>query len=82
MMTVSIARVGVEGELVLAQDAELSRTHDGAFLRLELAAEQLHEGGFACAVGAGEAVALAGRECHRDFIKQNFCAVAHGNITD
>ncbi len=29
---------GVEGELVLAQDAELARTHDRAFLRLEFAA--------------------------------------------
>jgi hypothetical protein len=74
--------VGIEGELILAQDAELAGTHDGALLRIEFAAEQLHERGFARAVGPGEAIALARRKRRRDFIKQNFCAVAHGHIAD
>jgi len=74
--------VGVKGVLVLTEDAELAGTDDGAFLRLEFAAEQLHKRGFAGAVGAGEAVALSGREGGGDFVEQNFSAVAHGNIAD
>ena len=57
-------------------------TDDGAFLRFEFSAEQLHECGFAGAVGAGESVALAWGEGGGDFVEQNFGAVAHGNITD
>ena len=74
--------VGVEGVLVLAEDAEFAGPDDGAFLRIDLAAEQLHESGFARAVGAGESVAFAGGERGGDFVEQNFSAVAHGNITD
>ena len=53
--------IGVEGELILAQHAELARAHDVALLRVELAGEDLHEGGLAGAVGPGEAVAAARR---------------------
>ena len=74
--------IGVEGELVLAQDAELARADDGALLRLEFAGEHLHESGLAGAVGAGQAVALARRKGGGDFVEQNFGAVAHGNIAD
>ena len=74
--------VGVEGELVLAQHAELARADDRALLRVEFAAEQLHEGGFAGAVGPGQAIALARRERRGDFVEQNFGAVAHGHIAD
>ena len=49
----------VERELVLAQDAELGRTDDGALLRRQLAGQQLHEGRLAGAVRAGQAVAAA-----------------------
>ena len=73
---------GVEGILILAENADLAGTDDGAFLRLDFAAEQLHESGFAGAVGAGESIALAGGEGGGDFVEQNFGAVAHGNITD
>ena len=52
--------IGVKGELVLAEHAELARADDGAFLRVELAGEDFHEGGLAGAVGAGESVAAAG----------------------
>ena len=52
--------ISVEGELILAQHAEFARADDGALLRLEFAGEDLHEGGFAGAVGPGESVAAAG----------------------
>ena len=63
--------IGVEGELILAQDAELARADDGAFLGVELAGEDLHEGGFAGAVGAGEAVAAAGDEADADVFEED-----------
>ena len=74
--------MGVEGKLILAQHSELAGTDDGALLRIQFAAEQLHERGFAGAVGPGQAIALARRERRRDFIEQNFGAVAHGHIAD
>lgn len=74
--------VRVEGELVLAQHTDFAGANDGAFLRFEFAAEQLHERGFAGAVGPGEAIALARRERRGDFIEQNFGAVAHRHIAD
>ena len=52
------------------------------FLRLHFAAEQLHKRRLAGAVGAGQAVALAGRKSCGNFVKQNFGAVAHRYITD
>jgi len=81
MMTVVDHAIGVEGELVLAQDAELPRTNYVALLRIELAGQHLHEGGFAGAVRSGEAVALPRRECCAHVFKQDFCAVAHGYVT-
>ncbi len=75
-------RVGVEGELVLAEHAEFTRADDIAFLRLEFAAEQVHERGFAGAIGAGQAVPLARRKRRRDFVEQYFGAVAHRHIAD
>ena len=53
--------IGVEGELVLAEDAEFAGAHDVALLGVELAGEDLHKCGLAGTVGAGEAVAAAGR---------------------
>ena len=51
----------VEGELVLAQHAELLRARDTfPSAARSLAGEQLHEGGLAGAVRAGQAVAAAG----------------------
>ena len=51
----------VERELVLPEDADFVRRRDGSPLRRELAGQQLHEGGLAGAVRAGETVAAAGR---------------------
>ena len=74
--------VGVEGELVLAQDAELARAHNGALLRVKFPGEQLHERGLARAVGPGQAVVAPGGERGGDIFEQNFGAVAHRNIAD
>ena len=74
--------VGVEVVLVLPEDAELFGADDGALLGVELAGEDLHEGGFAGAVGAGEAVAAAGGEGDGDIFEEELRAVAHGDIGD
>jgi hypothetical protein len=74
--------IGVEGELVLAQDAELARAHDSALLRVQLAGEDLHEGGLAGAVGTGESVAAAGHKGDADILEEHLRAVAHGYIAD
>ena len=52
----------VEGELILPEHAELVGPDDRALLRLQLAGEQLHEGGLAGAVRPGQAVAPAGEK--------------------
>ncbi len=75
-------RVRVKGELILAEHSQFARTDHRPFLRLEFAAEQFHERGFTRAVGPGQAIAFARRECRGDFIEQNFGAVAHGDIAD
>ncbi len=72
--------VVVKGELILAQDAELARAHDVALLRLQFAGKDLHEGGLAGAVGAGEAVAAAGHKTDADFVEEHLRAVAHADI--
>src|SRR5208282_4481033 len=71
-----------EGELILAQNAELPRTNDGSLLRLQFAGQKLHEGGFARAVGTGKAVTFPGNKAGGNFVEQNFGAVAHGHSTD
>jgi len=73
--------IAVEGKLVLAQHAKLSRTHHSPLLRLEFAGQQVHEGRLAGAVRPAEAVALPRRKGCGYLVKQNFGAVAHGNIT-
>ncbi len=72
----------VVGELILLEDAELLRADDAALLRRLLAGEQLHEGGLARAVGAGQAVAAAGQETGGHFVEENLRAEAHGDIFD
>jgi len=72
--------VGVKGKLVLAQHAELLRTHDGPLLGIEFAGQKPHKRRLARAVRSGKTIALARREGRGHFFKQNFGAVAHGNI--
>jgi len=74
--------IGVKGELVLAQNAQLARADDVALLGVELAGEDLHEGGFAGAVGSGEAVAAAGHKGDAHVLEEHLRAVAHGHIAD
>ena len=72
----------VEGELVLAQHAELLRSRDRALLRLELARKELHEGGLAGAVGPREAITPAGREGRGDIVEEHLRPVPHGDAVD
>ena len=74
--------VGVEGVLVLGEDADLLGADDGALLGVDLAGEDLHEGGLAGAVGAGEAVAAASGEGDGDILEEELRAIAHGDIGD
>ena len=73
----------VEGVLVLAQDAELFGAGDGAPVGgFDVARQDLHEGGLAGAVGAGEAVAVAGGEFDGDVIEKGARAVGFGDAVD
>ena len=74
--------IGVKLVLVLLEDAELTRANDGALLGVDLASEHVHERGLTGAVGAGEAVAAASGERHRDVFKEQLGAVAHCDIRD
>ena len=74
--------ISIEGELILAQHAELARAHHRALLRFEFAGENLHEGGLAGAIGSGQPVAAAGREGGADIFEEHLRAVAHGDIAD
>jgi hypothetical protein len=72
----------VEGELILAKDAELVRPRHRALLRRQFAGQQLHEGGLAGAVRPREAVAAALGKGGADVLEENLRAVAHGNALD
>ena len=74
--------VGIKSKLVLAQYAELSRTHDSSLLRVEFPREKVHKSRFTGAIGSGQAITLPRREGRGHFVEQNFGAVAHRNITD
>src|ERR1035437_4219714 len=72
----------VEGKLVLAQDAELLGPGDGALGRLDVAGEDLHQGGLAGAVGTGDGVTTAWQERAGDVFEQSSGAEAHGDVVD
>ena len=74
--------VFIEGKLILAQHPQLPRPHYRTLLRIHLAGQEVHESGFARAVGPGQSVALARRKRGGNFVEQNFSAVAHGHITN
>ncbi len=74
--------IGVEGELILAQHAQLARANDSAFLRLQFAGENLHEGGFAGAVWPSESVAAARRKRGAHVFEEQLGPVAHCDIAD
>ena len=74
--------VRVEGELILAQDAEPRRPADAALLRLQVARQQLHEGRLAGAVRPGQAVAPARRKGRRHLVEEHLRPVPHGHARD
>ena len=70
------------GELVLVELAEphARLQHDLAGALLQLAAEDLHEGGLAAAVGADQAVAVAVGELDGDVLEQGLGAELDGDV--
>ena len=72
----------IEGKLVLAQDAEFLGARDGSLGRLDIAGEDLHQGGLAGAVGAGDRVTTARQERAGDVFEQSSGAEAHGDIVN
>ena len=68
--------------MVLAQYAELPRTHDVSLLGVELAGKDLHERRLPGAVWTREAIALSRRKGGGDVVEQYFGAVAHAYIAN
>jgi hypothetical protein len=70
------------GELVLVELAEPQPRlqHDLARALLQLAAEDLHEGGLAAAVGADQAVTVAVGELYRHLLEEWFGAELDGDV--
>ena len=75
-------RIGVILELVLLEDGHTDAGLDRhvAAGRLELARKDAQEGGFACAVGANDAVAVARRELQIDVLEQDGAGKLHAKI--
>ena len=69
-------------ELVLAQltQPHACLQHDFTRALLQIAAQDLHEGGFAAAVGANEAITVAVGELHRHALEQGLGAKLDGDI--
>ena len=69
-------------ELVLIQLAEphARLQHDVAGARLEIAAQHLHERGFARAVRADQAIAVAVGEFDRDLLEERLGAELNGDV--
>ena len=70
------------GELVLTQFAEALALvqHDFARALLQIATEDLHEGGFAAAVGTDQTVTVTVAEFDGDVLEQRLGAELHGDI--
>lgn len=71
------------GELVLAQlaQAHVGFQHDLAGARLQVVAEDLHEGRLAATVGADQAVAVAVAELDGNVLEQRLGAELHGDVS-
>src|SRR5581483_8436393 len=69
-------------ELILLEGAETSPglQHHVARALLELAAQDLHQRGFAAAVGADQAVAVAVGEFGRDLLEERLGPELHGDV--
>ena len=75
-------RLLVEGELVLAQHGDALAGADGdlPLVRFHLAGQDLQKGRFAGAVGADQAVAVAGGELDIDVFEDDPLAVSEGHV--
>ena len=69
--------IGIEGELVLAKNADAFRACDRTFGGLQFAGQDFHERRFAGAIGAGNRVAASSLKGRVDLFKQNSGAEAH-----
>ena len=74
--------VGIEGELILAQDPDLLRPGYGTLGGFNFAGQDFHERGFARSIGAGDGVAPSLLEGGGHVFKKNAGAEAHGNVVD
>ena len=72
----------VEGVLILAQNGNFLGADDGALLGVKITGQHLHEGGFAGAVRAGQAITASGDKSGGYILKEDLCAVAHAYIVD
>ena len=72
----------VKGELVLPKDRHaLPRAHDDlALVCLDLAGQDLEKGGFSGAVGADQAIAVAGGELDVDVLEEDPFPVGKGDV--
>ncbi|MNF27539.1 hypothetical protein D3C84_81960 [compost metagenome] len=71
------------GELILAQftQAYVRLQHDLAGGRLQVAAEDFHEGRLAATVGADKAVAVAVAKLDRNVFEQGLGTELHGDVS-
>ncbi|RMQ07034.1 hypothetical protein ALQ09_05660 [Pseudomonas viridiflava] len=71
------------GELILAQltQSYVRLQHHLTARRLKVATEDFHEGGFAAAVRANQAVTVTGAKLDRDVLEQGFGAELHRDVS-
>ena len=71
-----------ERKLVLPQFSDALALVDGhaAAARFEIAAEDLHEGGLAAAIGADQPIAIAPAEFDRDVFEEGLAPELHGDV--
>ena len=70
----------IEGELILAENADLLRPSNGAFTGLDFAGQNFHERRFAGAIGAGNRVTPSRLKCGGHFVEEDAASEAHGEI--
>jgi len=70
----------VKGELVLPQNAHLLGPADGSLGRIEVALQDLHQGGLSGTIRAGDRIAAPFHERAGDVLEENPRAVAHGDV--
>ncbi len=66
--------------LAQARDAQVLGTFQGAAVRLDLAGDDLHQGGLAGAVAAHQAQPLPGLDLELDLVQEQGAAVAEADV--